>query len=206
MSTASAGARRPFFRRRKTCPFSGAKARRRSTTRTCACCSATSPSAARSCRRASPPSRPRSSANSPRRSSAPASSACCPTSSAKRVETHRRCLRHRSMPVPWSPGGETPSGMLRREPLTLPADSSSGTAGRRHASDRRHRRRPGFGASLRSGDHRIAAGGSAVFCRPPADLHRGTRLEPSRRPRRDRRGRDRRRRSRSACRPASTSL
>jgi hypothetical protein len=64
--------RRPFFRRRKTCPFSGPNAPKIDY-KDVRSCSATSPSAARSFRPASRRSPPRSSASSRSRSSAPAS-------------------------------------------------------------------------------------------------------------------------------------
>ena len=62
LMTTSSGPRRPFFRRRKTCPFCGPNAPK-SITRTRVFFRATFPSAARSSRRELPPFRPRSSAS-----------------------------------------------------------------------------------------------------------------------------------------------
>lgn len=76
---AAAGARRPFFRRRKTCPFSGDNAPKidykdvRLMQRYIS-------SAAKSFRPVSPPFRRRSNANWPRLSNAHAFWAFCPTS------------------------------------------------------------------------------------------------------------------------------
>lgn len=71
-------ARRPFFRRRKACPFA-AKDAPKSIIKTSNCCSVSYPNAAKSSPAALPPFPQRNSANWQRLSNVPVSWACCLT-------------------------------------------------------------------------------------------------------------------------------
>ncbi len=101
---AEAGARRPFFRRRKTCPFTGPNApkidykdskllMRYVSERGKIVPSRITAVSAKKQRDASPPSPPRSSVNSRAPSSARVSSVCCLTSFAKKLFNPPRSRR-----------------------------------------------------------------------------------------------------------------